>query len=627
VQRHFVVLCGLLLIVVQLAWKASFLAHENFRQDDFFLIDLANRSRFGWAYLTYTGSGQYVGTDHLIIGPKALVWVVARVWGYNWGVASAISLVLLAATSVAGLRLLRTLFGNRPAILIPLAVYVFTPLTLADFGWWASAIESVPLQLATFMALTSHVLYVRTGRTLHMVAASIWVAVGLLCFEKGLLLPLLLFGVTSAFLTEGRTWLAGIFLAARRYWRAWVIYAAMMIAYAVLLTHSLAGARVPKAATVSQTLSFVEVFVKDNFIAGALGGPWTWFPTPDRSYALAAPPTVLTWLALVIAVIAIVVSVLRSKKAVRAWVILAGWLVGDMIPVIVARLSDWPPAVLALETRYAADAAPVLAICLGLAYWPVTGQQAQAAGKSQHGHQRPVEPPPIAGVGRPLAAGLAVLLLVGAVWSGVGYEHATSGASAATYLSNARLALGQAPAGLVVLDGPVPNPVINLFGSVTETSAVLGVLERGSAANKLRWTVSPEGTVDNLMMFGPDGKLHLALVYGASTTALPSRDLGCWPVHQGRIVANFGGAAPVHTTILRLGYIWRPPVPGTITVGYGRQYFRLPVRPGLHTAYLHVTGTASAVVVTGFAGSDVCLGNAEAGNLGIATAGPTYPAS
>ncbi len=51
------------------------------------------------------------------------------------------------------------------------------------------------------------------------------------------------------------------------------------------------------------------------------------------------------------------------------WVLLA-----DMVPIIIARL-NWYPVLLALDTRYVADAMPVLIICLGLAFLPVASRQ------------------------------------------------------------------------------------------------------------------------------------------------------------------------------------------------------------------------------------------------------------
>jgi hypothetical protein len=621
-QRRFVLVAGLLLIAVPLIWKAQFLRHEYFRQDDFYLLDLAHRSRFSWAYLTYIGSG------HLMIGPKALVWVVATVWGDNWGVASAISLLLVAASGLAALRLLRMLFGDRPAILIPLAVYVLTPLTLADLGWWTAALESLPLQLATFMALAAHVLFVRTGRIYHLAAAAIWIAFGLACFEKALLLPLLLFGVTSGFLVDARSWLAGSAQAAKSYWRAWAIYAALMLGYAALLARTLPTSQVPTAPAFGQVLSFTEVLVKNTFITGAFGGPWTWFPIPDGSYALASPPRVLSWLALVAAVVTIGVSVLRRRKAMRAWLILAVWLVGDIVPVVIGRLSDWPAVILGLETRYVADAAPVLAICLALAFWRTT-DEASPLRSGQHGRSAVTWPGSTGtSAGRPLAWSLAVVLVIGAIWSSFGYGHATSGAPAAAYVANAQRAVSQAPVGQPVLDGPVPSfLMINAFGNAINASNVVGALERGKMADKLRWMTLPAGTVDNLMLFGPDGRLHLAVVYGTSSTVLPASSLGCWPNRGGRIVLYFGVPSPSYTSILRIAYLWRSATAGAITVGYGSQYFRLPVQPGLHAAYLHVTGRASAVIVTGFGQSSICIGNAQAGYLGMAFGGPTIPAS
>ena len=140
-----------------------------FYRQDFFDLDFAITSPFNWHYLTY------VGTGHVMLGERALIWVLARISLYNWTLASAVTLVFLAAAGLAAFRVLRTLFGERPAILVPLAFYLLTPLSVAALGWWTVALESVPLQLAIFMALNSHIHYVRTRRTRHLIAASGWV--------------------------------------------------------------------------------------------------------------------------------------------------------------------------------------------------------------------------------------------------------------------------------------------------------------------------------------------------------------------------------------------------------------------------------------------------------------------
>src|SRR5262249_7060314 len=157
-QRHQVALGGFVLIAAQLAWKAQILSHLYFTQDDFYNLDLASQSPLSWHYLTYVGIG------HLMIGPRAIIWAVARISLYDWGLAASVVIVLQACSSLAALRLLRTLFGPRPVILIPLLVYLISPLAVPDLGWWSAALESVTLQLAIFMALNAHVLYLRTGR-------------------------------------------------------------------------------------------------------------------------------------------------------------------------------------------------------------------------------------------------------------------------------------------------------------------------------------------------------------------------------------------------------------------------------------------------------------------------------
>ena len=93
--RRPVLVGALILIAIQVAWRAQFLSDMYFYRQDFFNLDLASRSPFSWHYLTY------VGTGHLMIGERAIIWVLTRVSLYNWGLASALSLAFLAAAGFA----------------------------------------------------------------------------------------------------------------------------------------------------------------------------------------------------------------------------------------------------------------------------------------------------------------------------------------------------------------------------------------------------------------------------------------------------------------------------------------------------------------------------------------------
>ena len=101
---------------------------------------------------------------------------------------------------------------------------MLTPLTVPDLGWWWCAIESLPFQLAIFMMLNAHVRYVRTGKSLHLGTACAWLVVGMLFFEKAIVLAPLAFAITAAFLMAQRSWLAGPVATLRQHRWAWFAY-------------------------------------------------------------------------------------------------------------------------------------------------------------------------------------------------------------------------------------------------------------------------------------------------------------------------------------------------------------------------------------------------------------------
>lgn len=636
-RTRAVALGAIVMIVLELVWKAQFLSTLYFRQDDFHDLELAVEHSFNWSYLTFIGSG------HLIIGLRAIAWFMVRAsTPYNWSIASAVSLAFVAAASFACYRLLRNLFGPRPIILILLAIYLLSPLTVPDLGIWSSAMESVPLQLAIFMALNSHVSYVRTGRWWHLVFAVFWVAFGLAFFEKGLVLPVLLFAVTAAFLTDRRTLLAGAMRTLLKYWLAWVIYLLLDVGYAILLAVSLrTSAAHPQSPTsASGVASFAGGLMKESFLPGVLGGPWQWLPTSDNSYSFAAPPTALVWISVVVAIAVIVLSVLVRRVAWRAWAILAMWIaLADVLPVAIGRVNAFSPAVLALETRYLADAMPVLIACLGLVFLPLVTDQQRRAMTSQavaaaraaalqtaaaSGHRRQPQRESVQSV-RMVGAVLLGVFVFGSIWSVQAYENVTNGDAARTYIANARSAVQLAPAHTPVFDVAVPNDVLEgLFGPYTKESRIIDDDFSGKLANKLKWITKPRGTLDGLRMFAQNGQLWAAQVVGAVSVPRPG-GLACWPTKNGQITVQLFRNSPLYTGILRLGYIWSGNNPGQIDVQFGSTEQTMTVKPGLHSAYLAVSGQASKVVIDNLSAGKICIGDAQAGNLAPSTSGKVLP--
>jgi hypothetical protein len=613
-QRR-VLLVGLALIALQVAWRARLLGQLFFAEDDFFLLDRATKSTLSWGYLSATYGG------HLMIGPKAIIWFLAHYSSYDWGWAEGIVLAMVIAADLAALRTLRTLMGDRPAVLIPLTVYLLCPLTLEAMGFWSAALNALPLQIATFMAVDAHVRYVRARRVRWLAASVIWIAFGLLFFEKTAVLPLLLFALTSAFFADGKYWISGVRRALARYWPAWTTYVLLIGGFSVMYLNALhttaAGPAVPGSTlppgpiSLSRAASFGWLQTRLALAPGLLGGPWRWYPMSDGSGALVAPPHIMSWLAIAVVVAVAIASVLRRVIAWRAWAIFAAWVVAaDIAPVSIGRLGSLWWAGFGLQSRYVADSLPVLAMCLALAAWPVSDGQAVADSRPFWLRQG------LVGWQARVAAAIFGAFVFGSAWSSLTYQNAvTANRIGASYIATARRAVALAPHGTKVLDWPTSGALISgLFGKYATDSVVIGDMERGKLANKLHWMSHAEGTVDGLRIFGPDGRLYLLAVKGAALIRASGAQ-GCWPVRHGQIAGNFLPTPSIYSYVLHLGYLWLPLVPGQVTVSYGDTVRTLTVTHGLHSVYLPVSGSARGVVISGPGAPHLCLGDAEVGIL------------
>jgi len=619
IRQNVVLVGGLVIIIGEIIWKAQFLSRMFFSQDDYVNLDIAIKSPFNWHYLSLIGAG------HFYPGLRAVTWVLARVSLYDWGLDAGVALALVALASLAALRLLRTLFGDRPAILVPLAIYALIPLTVPDLGWWWCAMESLPFQLAIFMSLSAHVRYVRTGSRGSLFAASVWLVIGLLFFEKAIVLAPLLFLITAGFLMGPGTWLGGVIAALRRHWRAWLIYGAITASYIVVFFVALraSGQQAQVPSSLSAAGGFAWTITKDTLTTGALGGPWRWLPLADQQYALAAPPTATVLFAGLVAAAVLVVSIGRRFVAWRAWAILISWVVcADMAPVIFGRLLAGLQTVLGLETRYLADAACVLAICVGLAFLPVAGTQtdeaaAEAGQRAPGGHRASAVVSHEQNL-RYAASALVAIFVVSSIWSVHTYQNSTPGGPVAkTYFANAKRAVQLARPGTVVLDQYMPQRYVEgLFGKQEAVeSTVIGDLEQGKLGGKFRWVGTAEGTIDGMYMFGPDGKLYPAVIAGVYSVHRSGPGFkACWPERKGRVAVRFRSRTDVYDWMLHLEYIWGSSA-GPVTLWYGGVRHELALQPGTHNGYLGVFGNVTHFKVVGLGRRHLCVTGAEAGQL------------
>ena len=610
------------LIVAHLGVRWAILANSYFRQDDFEFVARAAEHLPGWGYLMRSHSGQ------LMPGGFALAWVLTRISAYDWGLTGGVTLLMQAAAALAVLRMLRVVFGDRPAILAPLAVYLFTPMTLTSTAWWAAALNSLPLQVAIAMAVAAHVRYVRTSEFRYARAAFGWTLFGLAFFVKAAVLPFLLLGVTSAYLMavdRGKRadggdggdggWPRALVTTLREHRKAWALYGAALPVYVAVFTLQLVHTSRTSVGTPGGEAinDFASAWLGKTVPTALVGGPGRWFAGTTGDYAVAAPAQAMIAAAWCVVIGVVALSIWFRRRAWRAWLILIGWLVAaDMVPVVLGRMPDWAARIYGIETRYLADAAPVLALCLALACIPLAGE------REPYRRQLPE------GWLHPSTIGVLTLAYVGvALWSTIAYIGKTNPDLTRDYMANARAALEGAPGSGVIYDRNVPSFMTwQLVGPYAQTSHVLAPL----ADPDVRAAMRRRQPAENAVIFNDKGRLVPVAVTGPRTAAPPGK---CWAQGaDGRFTLpvpppdnppdNPPGNPPgtessaASSWTLDLGYL--SGAPGRVRVSYGGPDVEVPLGVGLNRVYVPVDGRGPNVVIDpAGAPPGLCVGGVAVG--------------
>jgi hypothetical protein len=632
-RAHAVTLAALLLICAQIGWTAFLLAHSFFRQDDFGILDRAVASGFSWKYLTWLGGAQ---KGHLMPIGLAIAWALARAALYNWLLAGVVICVLVAAGSLALLRLLVTLFGARPAILVPLAVYMFGPLSLGAITWWSAGLEVLPLQLAIFMAVHAHVRYLRGagqgGQGLRsVIAAAVWLAVGMAAADQGALVPLLLLALTAGFFVPGR-WAQAARQAVISYRRAWLIYGAVLACYCAIFFSTLVSSGISPAGPglASLLYQFAGTLIAKTALPGALGGPWRWLAS---GFAQAGPPAALEYLSWAVAAAVIGVSCLYRTRAWRAWAILLAWIVAaDIVPVAISGFGTLPPTSLGAQTGYLSDATAVLALCLGLAFIPLKDGAAPTSESREIPEAAPrAIPRPV----RVVALLAFCAFAAGAIVSWQAFAAVSPDQAARSYIATARLAVRSAPRGTVIVDGPTPAAIMDpafFPASQADTARVIGALARDERAD--HWTLILDGVIADPMTFDDQGRLRPVTVLGPAAVKQDSKQSsqrrgsptrGCWDATAAGADIPLDGSLYRWPWIARLSYSGPG---GLLAVSFGGNWNQVMVPAGNHVVYVPVVGQGSTVSVqfTGHTARTLCVTGVTVGSLHPDQAGPAIPA-
>ncbi|MGW3806156.1 hypothetical protein [Micromonospora sp. NPDC005113] len=346
------------MIVVSVLWRAQIASRGYLAADDYVLVTQSTESALTPDFLLS------LYNNHFMPGGRLLTWLVTDAFGLTYWPYVLLMAAGQAVLSVAFYRLLRDLLRPSRLLLVPLGMFLFSPLTLEATSWWAVGANMLPMELSMVLALGAQLRYVRTGRKRHLLSLVLSVLLGLLFFEKALLAVPLVFLFTVCFFTDGGP-VRSVLTALRRWWPSWLVLTALVGAFAaVYLGRAESSVRRPES--VEEVLSFFTQLFGSTLVPGLLGGPWGWLGAGDGS-PVVAPPDLGRWIAWAVFAALIVLTVKRDRRATRAWVLLGSYLILVTALLAATRLGSVFSGVAGGVPRYVSDAVVVAALCVGVA--------------------------------------------------------------------------------------------------------------------------------------------------------------------------------------------------------------------------------------------------------------------
>ena len=337
------------LIVGQGVVRGLVVAGSWWWQDDFVHLDSARRLGLSPDFLVRDYHG------HLEPGQYAVFWLVAHIDPGSF-VPAAVTLVgLQALASLLLFIVLVQLFGRSPWLLVPFAAYLFTPLGLATGSWFAAGLQAYPLQIALLTALLGLVRFEKSGHARWLVLSVAAHVLGLVFWEKAVLILPALLAIDLLVLSEGlslrrrclRLW------ERRWYWLAQLVVLSGYLAVYLTLTDW----RVVRADR-GLDATMHDLYLR-TLLPGLFGGPWSGTGALDTVFPNTAPSLQVLF-AVLTGVLVAASLVRRGRAACAGWLLCVGYLAADTA-LLVAGRGDYLGLV-ARDPRYITDALPILVI-------------------------------------------------------------------------------------------------------------------------------------------------------------------------------------------------------------------------------------------------------------------------
>ena len=291
---------------------------------------------------------------HLMPAAHFVVWGTQAVAPWNYALPAAIMALGWLGCLMLMYRILCSWLGRTPVILLPLTAFAIAPVTVQATTWWAAALNSIPLQLCALggVLLLTPLAHGATRLSWRrQVGVALLTCAALAFFTKGVLLPVLFFGVAIAW--SAGTWRHAAIRALRLAPALWGALAAIAVTYALTYATLAPSSYVP---TGSAGLLSLSTRMGQSIIAGLIpsmiGGPVAFSAGADP---LSAPPPWVIGLGLA-ALVGLIVGVARSTSTTRRLAGLCLVYAAGCIALIVLRQQGFTLA-MAGAPRYFADLA------------------------------------------------------------------------------------------------------------------------------------------------------------------------------------------------------------------------------------------------------------------------------
>lgn len=579
------------LIGLQVALRAWSIHGGWFYSDDFLLLEKTADEPFTLDVLMRPHDSQ------LMPFGIALVWLVSHAGPFAWTLTAMLTLVIQVVASISCYLMLRTVFGDRWAIVAPLALYLFAAMSPDVVMWWAASLNGLSMQVAFFLLVTAVVVWARERSPRPVMGAALALALAAASGPRGLVMivPIGLF--VTFFLTPGGRWFTKPWSVARLHWPFVVplafVAAAYVIVYALTTPSPVAAVGDAPAGEIARRL------VGTAWLPSLVGGPWQWQIVADP-LSVADPPLLLHVVAIVVVSVVLVVLVWRNPRPTfSALVVLAAQLLVTYLAIVFGRGLQIG-SLAALLSRYLADTLPVTALALGLATMPVL-----VAGAPAFRRELPA-PGALSHPMRNVMAGAATIMLAGAVISTLAYVapwHRDF--PAREFVMNARATIAEDPAPVADVEVPdlvqlpihfprnLPSHLLSPYGDLVQTSTSgndLRILDdRGRS--------SQAGIVGGAAVEPGDAEgCGLRVDSRAQAVELDRDDMNRFPWTSLNYAASGSGTANVRFD--------------------GRRTYEIDIAAGPHTYFLVGDGAYSTMEIrTTTPGLELCLDLVRAGRI------------